>query len=66
MRLPTPDDYLNPRQLLRYPAEIVMAPIVFRRYCRNDEWETCERRLSHGAGEFMPAQRETLKPPDPS
>lgn len=32
--------------------------------CRNDEWATCERRLSRGAGEFMPEQRVTLRPPD--
>lgn len=34
--------------------------------CMYDEWATCERRLSRGAGEFMPAQQDAPKPPGPS
>lgn len=30
--------------------------------CQFDEWATCERRLSRGAGEFMPNKSSPQKP----
>jgi len=34
--------------------------------CMTDEWATCERRLSHTAGELMPDHHDSPKPPNPS
>lgn len=31
--------------------------------CFYDEWATCERRLTHAAGELMPDTRSASKPP---
>lgn len=31
--------------------------------CVQAEWATCERRLSHAAGELMPHERVSAKPP---
>jgi hypothetical protein len=34
--------------------------------CTADQWASCERRLSHAAGELMPEQQGAPKPPSHS
>ncbi|HXH67860.1 MAG TPA: hypothetical protein VNI81_11715 [Candidatus Limnocylindrales bacterium] len=58
---------LKDQLILEVPPESAICEFDCRKeQCRNDEWATCERRLSRGAGELMPAQHQTTKPLDPS
>ena len=47
------------------PPEIALCEFDCRKeQCMNDEWATCERRLSQAAGELMPDSHKPPKSPN--